>query len=212
MYGSKKAAQEREAPAREKPSDPRHAALREFRLRCPEFRTRGPVPGFPPEHSGQQSRQFGESLSEHTEGGRSFVTSVKKQNTVRRVGLKQVSVSEEAERESQQEQGRWPGHQRSGGRVLKADGSIGDGFRAGTGGPEPDCPWATPLERSCSPGRTVGECARQAQSGARASCCTRSWVLRGLGSCRRLPSPQQNSVPGKQRVVWKCTTSIAPLK
>ena len=74
--------------------------------------------------------------------------------------------------------------------MLKADGSIGDGFRAGTGGPEPDCPWATPLERSCSPGRTVGECARQAQSGARASCCTRSWVLRGLGSCRRLPSPQ----------------------
>ena len=74
--------------------------------------------------------------------------------------------------------------------MLKADGSIGDGFRAGTGGPEPDCLRATPLERSCSPGGTVGECARQAQSGARASCCTRSWVLRGLGSCRRLPSPQ----------------------
>ena len=104
--------------------------------------------------------------------------------------MQQELVSEEADTERQQEQGRWFGQQRPGGRVLKADGSIGDGFRAGTGGPEPDCPWATPLERSCSPGGTVGECARQAQSGARASCCTRSWVLRGLGSCRRLPSPQ----------------------
>ena len=99
-------------------------------------------------------------------------------------------ASEEGETESHQEHGRWLGHQRSGGRVLKADGSIGDGSRAGTGDPDSDCPWATPLERSCSPGWTVGECARQAQSGARASCCTRSWVLRGLGSCRRLPSPQ----------------------
>ena len=50
-------------------------------------------------------------------------------------------------------------------------------------------PWSV----AAPPGGTVGECARQAQSGARAGCCTRSWVLRGLGSCRHLPSPQQNS-------------------
>ena len=121
------------------------------------------------------------------------MTSVKVQKCGPAFRIATKSVSEEAETESQQEQGRWVGHQRSGGRVLKADGSIGDGFRAGTGDPGPDCPWAKPLEHSGSPGWTVGECARQAQSGARACCCTRSWVLRGLGSCRRLPSPQQKS-------------------
>ena len=59
-------------------------------IEMPRIQNPGTGSRFPPEHSGQQSRQFGESLSEHTEGGRSFVTSVKKQNTVQRVGLKQV--------------------------------------------------------------------------------------------------------------------------
>ena len=73
------------------------------------------------------------------------MTSVKVQKCGPAFRIAIKSVSEEAETESQQEQGRWIGHQRSGGRVLNADGSIGDGFRAGTGDPGPDCPWAKPL-------------------------------------------------------------------
>ena len=110
LVWQQEAAQEREAPAREKSQRPEACRSARVPIEMPRIQNPGTGSRFPPEHSGQKFRQFGKRLSEHAEEGSSFVTSVKANKCGPACRIAEKSVSEEAKKRTSARAGvlDWP--------------------------------------------------------------------------------------------------------